>query len=199
MKVFNICKSTPEEFFWFNEPSKYIFDNGLIIYTNPYTDFWQRTHYGFQSDNGHCLFIKVEKDFTFTSHFEFSMEEMYDQCGIIVRIDEENWIKASIEFEDKNVSRLGSVVTNLGYSDWATTDISSDIKSMWYRISKREKDFLIENSIDGQEWIQIRIAHLHKEAKFINVGIYACSPKDSSFKCKIDNMILDENIWVLNE
>lgn len=199
MKVFNINNNIPEEFYWFNEPDKFYINNGLIINTNPCTDFWQRTHYGFQRDDGHCLLTKVENDFSFTSHFEFSPEEMYDQCGIIVRIDEENWIKASIEYEDENVSRLGSVVTNLGYSDWATTDISSDNKSMWYRISKRGKDFLIENSNDGQRWLQMRIAHVHKEAKIINVGIYACSPKDSSFRCKIDNMILDENKWVLNE
>ncbi|WP_397312917.1 DUF1349 domain-containing protein, partial [Paenibacillus elgii] len=31
--------------------------------------------------------------------------------------------KASIEYENEEYQRLGSVVTNHGFSDWATTDI----------------------------------------------------------------------------
>ncbi|MDP4089423.1 MAG: DUF1349 domain-containing protein [Bacillota bacterium] len=177
-----------KEFYWFNEPGRHYFQDGLVIYTNPSTDFWQRTHYGFRRDDGHCLLTKRSGDFSFTAHFEFLPKEMYDQCGIMLRIDEENWIKASVEFENEDISRLGSVVTNLGYSDWATTDITSDVKSMWYRITRKGSDFLIETSYDGAAWTQMRIAHLHKECDAISVGIYACSPKESSFKCRIDSM-----------
>ena len=178
-----------------NEPQGYSFDNGLIIQTRPYTDFWQRTHYGFQRDDGHCLLTKIGKDFSFTARFEFTPKEMYDQCGIMVRIDEDNWIKASIEYENEEISRLGSVVTNLGYSDWATTDISSDINSMWYKVSRRGMDFLLESSPDGEKWSQMRVAHLHVNTEFVYVGIYACSPKDSSFECRVGRMVLTENMW----
>lgn len=51
--------------------------------------------------------------------------------------------------------RLGSVVTNHGYSDWATTDISSDIKAMWYRFSRRGSDYCIECSQDGISFKQM--------------------------------------------
>ena len=69
--------------------------------------------------------------------------------------------KASIECENENFSRLGSVVTNLGYSDWATTDIDT-ISGIWYRLSRRGSDFLVESSFDGVSFKQMRIFHLHK-------------------------------------
>ena len=195
MKKINFNKNIPEEFYWFNEAKEYYCDEGLIIQTEGDTDFWQRTHYGFKRDNGHCLLTNLQGDFSFTGHFEFKLQNIYDQCGLIVRIDQDNWIKVSTEYENENISRLGSVVTNLGYSDWATTDISSELKSMWYRISKKGNDFLIENSRDGENWKQMRITHLHQEIEELKVGIYACSPQDSSFQCEVHKIIIDENNW----
>lgn len=186
-------------FSWLNEPSRYYFDDGLVIHTDPQTDFWQRTHYGFRNDNGHCLMNEVQGEFSFMAHFEFEPKNLYDQCGVMVRLDEENWIKASVEFENDSTSRLGSVVTNLGYSDWATTDISSDVKSMGYRISKRGDDLLIENSTDGVHWSQMRIAHLHRRPASLQVGVYACSPMNGSFQCRIDSIELTENKYFFKE
>lgn len=181
------------EYEWFNEPKEFkIEDNKIVIKTSPFTDFWQKTHYGFSKDNGHCYITEVNNDFTFTALLDFSYNNLYDQCGLILRIDENNWIKASMEYENDKISRLGSVVTNLGYSDWATTDISSDIKKMWYRINKTSNDILIENSNDGINWTQMRLLHIHKECNEIKVGIYACSPKDSSFTCKASNLTLNK-------
>lgn len=42
------------------------------------------------------------------------------------------------------------VVTNHGYSDWATTEIPATVKSMWYRLSRRDDDFCIKCSADGK-------------------------------------------------
>lgn len=64
-------------------------------------------------------------------------------------LDSENWLKASVEYENNSFQHLGNVVTNRGYSDWATTEISPDIKIMWYRLSRRNDDYCIECSEDG--------------------------------------------------
>ena len=58
----------------------------------------------------------------------------FDQCGVVMYLDSENWLKGSIEYENDYFQHLGSVVTNNGYSDWATTEIDAEIKSMWYRL-----------------------------------------------------------------
>ena len=103
---------------------------------------------------------------------------------------------APIEFENDEFQRLGSVVTNLGYSDWATTDIPASIKEMWYRFSRRESDYCIECSLDGVEFKQMRIFHMHEGAGEIQFGVYACSPERSSFKATFTNMELTECKWL---
>jgi len=107
-------------------------------------------------------------------------------------LDSENWLKSSIEFENDSFQHLGSVVTNNGYSDWATTEICADIKFMWYRLSRREDDYCIECSEDGIRFKQMRICHMSAGAGKIQFGIYACSPEDSSFKAVFTNMKLTE-------
>lgn len=187
--------SLPEGFYWFNQPGRYLLGNGLEIFTDERTDFWQRTHYGFQRDDGHCLFIKQTGDFSLTTRVEFDPRQKYDQCGLIVRIDSQNWIKVSTEYESDHVSRLGSVVTNLGYSDWATQDVSSDQRSRWYRINKRGSDFLLENSHDGQTWLQMRITHLHQPAEQVEIGVYACSPVGRDFRCCFKMLEISDSLW----
>ena len=86
-------------------------------------------------------------------------------------LDSENWLKASIEYENDRIQRLGSVVTNHGYSDWASVDVDASIKSMWFRFSRREDDFCVENSLDGQNFKQMRICHIFEAKDTIRFGI----------------------------
>jgi regulation of enolase protein 1 (concanavalin A-like superfamily) len=184
-------KEFPKDFYWYNEPNKYKFDGKLVFYTSPHTDFWQRTHYGFKKDDGHCFLTTIDKDFELLAHLEFYYKELYDQSGIMIRINENYWTKVSIEFKNKKISKLGSVATNLGYSDWAMTEISSDTISMWYKVEKKGKDLVIENSLYGNKWTQMRVSHIHTNFKKIEVGIYACSPKNSSFQCIVKNISIN--------
>lgn len=187
--------SIPSAFQWLNEPSTFEVNHGLHITTDPETDFWQRTHYGFRNDNGHCLLTALEGDFQITTAVRFQPQNRYDQCGLLLRIDQENWIKASAEYISPQVMELGSVVTNLGYSDWATVAISAEISKMWYRISRRGPDFLLQNSYDGQEWLQMRVTHLHEATPRLRAGIYACSPTDGRFHCTFEQIDIAGNRW----
>ena len=117
----------------------------------------------------------------------------------MIRVDAENWIKTSTEYENEELGRLGSVVTNLGYSDWATQDISSEHTAMWYRISRRGQDFKIEALFDGEVWKQLRIAHLHKASDTIAAGMYACSPIGSDFQCRFTRFTCGPNTWSAEE
>ncbi len=120
---------------------------------------------------------------------------MFDQCGLAIYQNSENWAKACIEFHDNNTSWLGSVVTNHGYSDWATMDIGSSVKSMWYRLSRRESDYCFENSFDGVNFKQMRIFHLFEGSKEINFGLLACSPSKNSFKATFTEMKVTDCLW----
>ncbi|MCB9077780.1 MAG: DUF1349 domain-containing protein [Anaerolineaceae bacterium] len=187
--------SMPAGFYWFNPPAHYQFGDGLELYTGPQTDFWQRTHYGFERDDGHCLLTKLAGDFAVTTQVEFRPKAQYDQCGLIVRVDSQNWVKTSTEYESAHESRLGSVVTNLGYSDWATQTISSEQTVMSYRISKRGRDFLIESALAGEPWQQLRVAHLHQLTEPVEVGVYACSPIGQNFWCRFARLEMSDNPW----
>ena len=107
----------------------------------------------------------------------------------------ENWLKAAVEYEDGASQHLGSVVTNGGYSDWATTAIDGSIRTMWYRLSRREDDYRIECSRDGVNFSQMRICHMHKGGGIIRFGLYTCSPEDSSFTAVFSQMRLMECQW----
>lgn len=168
----------------------------LIVTTEPGTDLWARTYYGFQNDNAPVYQIRTDEAyFSFVVKTEFESARRFDQCGVVMYLDSDNWFKASIEYEDERIARLGSVVTNHGYSDWATTDISSAIKQMWYRFSRRESDFCIENSEDGVHFKQMRIFHMWEGAKAITYGVYACSPTDGSYRATFSHMQIMPCQW----
>ena len=183
---------------WIREPKNYaITENKVEIITEPYTDLWKRTYYHFRNDNAPILQIETdEKYFSFVVKTEFESKHRYDQCGIVVYLDSENWIKASLEYENEKIQRLGTVVTNNGYSDWSSTDVDASIKSMWFRLSRRENDFCVENSIDGVTYNQMRICHMFNAGEIIPFGIYACSAEDSSFKSVFTNMEITDCKWL---
>lgn len=186
------------KFKWTREPLDYkIIDCGVEMATKPHTDLWQKTYYHFQNDNAPVFQMESDKKFfSFVVKTEFDdSHHRFDQCGIVMYLDSENWLKASIEYENEDFQHLGSVVTNDGYSDWATTEIDASIKSMWYRFSRREDDYCIECSEDGVVYKQMRICHMHKGNENIKFGIYACSPEDSSFKAIFSNMEITECMW----
>ena len=110
-------------------------------------------------------------------------------------LDSDNWLKGSVEYENEEFQHLGSVVTNNGYSDWATTAIPAQVKTMWYRLSRREDDYCIECSQDGVRFTQMRVCHMHHGGGKIRFGIYACSPEQSSFKAIFTDMKLTECAW----
>lgn len=182
---------------WTGKPADCIIsDERIEIVTRPHTDLWQRTYYHFRNDNAPVLQMETdEKYFSFTVKTEFESGHRFDQCGIVMYLDSENWLKSSIEYENETFQHLGSVVTNNGYSDWATTEISADIKSMWYRFSRREDDYCIECSEDGIVFRQMRICHMWKGGGKIRFGIYACSPEESSFRAVFTEMEVSECRW----
>lgn len=185
-------------FEWTREPESFEVKGDTIeIVTKPKTDLWQRTYYHFRNDNAPAFQLSTrEKFFSFVvkTNFEES-HHRFDQCGVVMYLDSDNWLKGSIEYENEQFQHLGSVATNNGYSDWATTAIPADVKSMWYRLSRREDDFCIECSTDGTEWSQMRVCHMYEAQDEIRFGIYACSPEESSFKAVFTDMKITECMW----
>lgn len=183
---------------WTRAPQQYrIGQERIELTTEPHTDLWQRTYYHFRNDNAPVLQMETEERyFSFVVKTDFAeSHHRFDQCGVVLYLDSENWLKASVEYENEQFQHLGSVVTNHGYSDWATTEIPAGVRTMWYRLSRRADDFCVECSDDGVRFRQMRICHLHEAQGKVRFGVYACSPEASSFRAVFTDMKLLPCQW----
>ncbi len=148
------------------------------------TDFWQRTHYGFEVDNGHFLHLQATEDFVLTTKVTSHPVHQYDQAGLMVRLSPSCWLKTSVEFEPEGFNRLGAVVTNAQYSDWSTQPLAKDVRTIWLRVRAEASDCIVESSLNGQQWEQLRMARLfeRESARSVSCGLYACSPKGAGYE-----------------
>jgi regulation of enolase protein 1 (concanavalin A-like superfamily) len=176
-------------FRWHCEPVNWQLDpfgNGLRVHPDGGTDFWQRTHYGFEADNGHLLYLEASDDFVLTTKVTSRPAHQYDQAGLMVRLSPACWLKTSVEFEPQGLNRLGTVVTNGQYSDWSTQPLAKEVNTVWFRVRAEESDYIVETSLDGHHWEQIRMARLLERSSMASAfcGLYACSPKAAGYEAE---------------
>ena len=176
---------------WLNEPEWGMEGEVLWVKTRKDTDYWQRTHYGFRRDNAHAFVQEVPGNFRLRARLRFYPTAQYDQCGLLLRADENCWFKCSVEYETPHESRLGSVLTNHGYSDWATQDIASEVNEMSYDIQVKDSDIIVQYSYDGAAYHQMRIAHLEHHQKPLLAGIYGCSPVGDGFRFEVQEFSIE--------
>lgn len=179
---------------WHHEPSNWeLKNNQLQLFTDARTDFWQKTHYGFQADNGHFLHTEMTGDFILETEVECDFKHQYDQAGLMVRVSDQCWIKTSVEYEPDEPNKLGVVVTNNGFSDWSTQDVENSFINFKLRIIRKGSDYKVEYyNTKSKNWIQLRMFHLFDEPK-VKVGIYACSPKQNLFSARFNYLKIENN------
>ncbi|MFE8703063.1 DUF1349 domain-containing protein [Cytobacillus sp. FJAT-54145] len=179
---------------WRCEPSNWhVNSSKLILETDEGTDYWQKTHYGFQVDNGHFLYTETMKNFRMTTMVEAFPKSKYDQAGLMIRFSKDVWVKTSLEYIPNGLSKLGAVVTNRGYSDWSTQYVDCKDIKLYYRISKIEQNCYVDFSWNGEVWNQIRIAHLDIQSdSTIKAGVYACSPQGEKQKVRFSFLTIEE-------
>ncbi|WP_046868115.1 DUF1349 domain-containing protein [Microvirga massiliensis] len=160
---------------WLNEPDRWaLLPDGLMVTTNQATDFWRETHYGFIRDSGHFFAREVHGGFTASLRVRAQYEALYDQAGIMVRIDETTWLKAGIELADGE-ALLGSVLTT-GQSDWATGPFRGDASDFWIRVTVERGVLRLQASADGQRWPLMRLCPF-PVAERSWVGPMCCTPE----------------------
>jgi regulation of enolase protein 1 (concanavalin A-like superfamily) len=165
---------------WLNEPKQWIAQgDSLRIVTDKATDFWRETHYGFVRDSGHFLGFPTAEGFTAELRVRGDYQALYDQAGIMVRIDAHCWVKAGIEFSDGR-AMLASVVTD-GRSDWATAPYAHDAGDFWVRATVANGVLRLQASADGKLWPLMRLAPFVKASSCL-VGPMACTPERAGLK-----------------
>jgi regulation of enolase protein 1 (concanavalin A-like superfamily) len=165
---------------WLNEPERWTAEgDSLEIVTDNATDFWRQTHYGFNRDSGHFLGFSAGEAFTAELRVQADFQALYDQAGIMVRVDAHHWVKAGIEFSDGR-AMLASVLTDRR-SDWATAPYEHDAGDFWMRATLANGVLRLQVSADGKLWPLMRLAPFPKANSYL-VGPMACTPERAGLK-----------------
>jgi len=175
---------------WLNEPPRWHAEGDTItVVTGRDTDFWRTTHYDFVHDTGHLYFQRAGGDFTAEVRFSGTYAALYDQAGLMIRLDEARWIKAGVEYTD-GMQQLSVVVTR-DYSDWSLLPLDGQPGPIWLRLSRHGEAVRVEYSSDGERFGLVRLAYLGASATAA-VGIMACSPQRQGFEARFHGFAVRE-------
>lgn len=170
---------------WLNEPADWgLVAGDLTVTTDPRTDFWRQTHYGFTRDSGHFFGSPTEGDFTAELRVRADYRELYDQAGLMVRVDAERWLKAGIEQSDGR-AMVSSVLT-IGMSDWATAAYDADPSDFWVRVTVAQATLRLQVSADGKVWPLSRLAPF-PHAGACRVGPMCCTPERAGLRVRFSD------------
>lgn len=161
---------------WFNEPRQWRTEGtDLVIVTDEKSDFWLRTYYGWNTDSGHVYGEEVEGDFTAEVDAAAQYEAHYDQCGLMLRIDGEHWLKAGVEYAHGHCT-LSTVLTR-GSSDWAVGPEITVRDSVRLRLTRRGAAVCVQWRLSGSTgpFQTLRLGSLSDTPQGL-VGPMACSP-----------------------
>ncbi len=173
-----------KDFEWYNEPENVVFkDQEMRIVAAGKTDFWQNTHHRFAKDDGHFFYKRSDGDFSCRVQWKFDQIRPFDQCGLMIRLDAENWLKISAMAVAPGQVEVGTGLTNCGCSDWAGVRQESALPSLWYKVRRVGSDFIASYSTDGENFCVLRrFCFCRGESDLeMMAGAYICCPQGESF------------------
>jgi len=175
---------------WLNPPAEVNFSAGTVtVKSKPRTDFWRKTFYGYVTDNGHLFSVPVFGDFLFQARVNGKYAALYDQAGLMVRLDEQHWMKCGTElFENK---RWASVVFTHDFSDWSTMEDLSQSEAVYWRVARKKDSIEAQCSKDGQNFLTIRQGYFPPFAE-VQVGIMCAAPEGGGFEASFDELRLEK-------
>jgi regulation of enolase protein 1 (concanavalin A-like superfamily) len=173
---------------WFNEPKKWEGNaQKLNVTVDPGTDYWRITHYDFIRDSGPFYYQEAAGDFEATVKVTGSYQELFHQAGLMVRIDNKNWIKTGIEYVD-GVQNVSAVVTR-EVSDWSVVPRNDSPKSIWLKLLRKGDYVQVEYSFDNKDFKMLRLAYFPPKVK-AQIGIVAAAPGKKSFPVVFEDFVV---------
>lgn len=179
-------KSTPtlEKMTWYNEPGAWsIADGALLMDVTPKSDYWRISHYGFTVDDAPFYYATYGGEFEARVKITGDYRNRFDQAGLMVRIDHENYIKAGIEYVDGKYNL--SVVVTHKTSDWSVIALDRPVESVWIKAVRRRDAVEVFYSFDGKEYTMMRNAWLQDNTP-VMVGIMGACPDGDGFSVRFD-------------
>ena len=143
------------------------------------SDWWRTTSYGFIHDDGHALVKEFPNESAIEVTFVLNYTEQFDQAGIFITADSENWIKAGVEFCD-GFPQVGAVVTQKN-SDWSVAPVAEWMnKEVTIRVSRSGDAVTVRAGINGDLRL-VRVAPLDPSHAW-KAGPMFCAPTRAGLK-----------------
>lgn len=174
-----------EKMTWYNEPETWNIDNGaLTMAVTPKSDCWRISHYGFTVDDAPFLYSTYGGEFEAKVRITGDYRHRFDQAGLMIRIDHENYIKAGMEYVDGKCNL--SVVVTHHTSDWSIAQLYRTVRSIWIKAVRRRDAVEIFYSFDDKEYTMMRNAWLQDNTP-VMVGMMGACPDGDGFNVRFDN------------
>lgn len=176
---------TLEKMNWFNEPARWNIDGSTLTMTvTPQSDYWRISHYGFTVDDAPFYWAEYGGEFEAKVKITGDYKVRFDQAGLMLRIDHENYIKAGIEFVDGKYN-LSAVVTH-HTSDWSVITLDNPVPYIWIKAVRRLDAVEIFYSFDDKESFLMRNAWMQENIP-MKVGVMGACPDGSGFNARFEN------------
>lgn len=171
---------TLEKMNWFNEPSRWeISGKTLTMDVTPKSDYWRISHYGYTVDDAPFYYAEYGGEFEAKVKISGDYKVRFDQAGMMIRIDHENYIKTGIEFVDGKYN-LSTVVTH-HTSDWSVISLDKPVEYIWIKAVRRLDAIEIFYSFDDKEYHLMRNAWMAANCP-VKIGMFAACPDGEGFK-----------------
>ena len=171
---------TLEKMNWFNEPSQWKIANGtLTMDVTPKSDYWRISHYGFTVDDAPFYYAEYGGEYEVKVKVKGDYKVRFDQAGLMLRVDHENYIKTGIEFVDGKYN-LSTVVTHTT-SDWSVIALDRPVEYIWIKAVRRLDAIEIFYSFDDKEYQMMRNAWMPANCP-MKIGMFAACPDGDGFK-----------------
>lgn len=179
------CKAQSlEKMLWFNEPEQWEIESGVLsMFVTPHSDYWRVSHYGFTVDDAPFYYTTYGGEFEVKVKVSGDYKVRFDQAGLMLRIDHENYIKCGIEYVDGKFN-LSTVVTHKT-SDWSVIALDKAVPFFWIKAVRRLDAVEVFYSFDDKEYVMMRNAWLQDNTP-VQVGLYAASPDGEGFYAKFE-------------
>lgn len=173
-----------EKMQWFNEPEGWLIKGNTLIMDVPaQCDYWRISHYGFTVDDGPFYYTTVGGEFEAKVKISGDYKVRFDQAGLMIRIDHENWLKAGIEYVDGKYN-LSAVVTH-HTSDWSVIELAKPVDFVWIKAVRRLDAIEIFYSFDDKTYTLMRNCWMQDNIP-VMVGPVAACPDGNGFRAKFE-------------
>ncbi|MDX2240252.1 MAG: DUF1349 domain-containing protein [Leptolyngbyaceae cyanobacterium bins.302] len=129
----------------------------------------------------------MASDFTVSVKFRGQYKDLYDQAGLMIRVDDKHWIKTGIEYVD-GMQHLSAVVTH-EYSDWSMTPLVNPPETFQLRVERVGEAIHLASWNAKTGYQPFRMTYL-PDAIPLQVGVMCASPQGNGYE------VVFEDYWV---